>query len=97
MTDKGILQHPSTPEHEIDLRFPAEMALKESLPQLLEILMEFGFDCQCDDFKKTIQSLNYYDLDKNDWIELIFKNIGKKTKTMTSNKNKFIKYWKKIA
>ena len=55
MTNIGIIQHPSTPDHEIDPRFPAEAALKESLPQLLEILMEFGFDCQCDDFKKDFR------------------------------------------
>ena len=52
MTNIGIIQHPSTPDHEIDPRFPAEAALKESLPELLETLLQFGFDCRCDDFQK---------------------------------------------
>ena len=43
MTNNGIIQHPSTPEHEIDPRFPAELALKKSLPDLLAILTDFGF------------------------------------------------------
>ena len=63
MTDKGILQHPSTPEHEIDLRYPAELALKESLPQLLATLVQFGFDCDCDDCEK-------FRNDKSNWEEL---------------------------
>ena len=51
MIDKGVIQHPSTPDHEIDPRFPAEAVLKEALPKLLETLMEFGFDCRCDEFQ----------------------------------------------
>jgi hypothetical protein len=52
MTNNGIIQHPSTPEHEIDPRFPAELALKKSLPDLLAILTDFGFDCRSDEFQK---------------------------------------------
>ena len=46
-----IVQHPSTPDHEIDPRYSAEEALKEALPPLLETLMDFGFDCQPKDFQ----------------------------------------------
>lgn len=55
MRNNGIIQHPSTPEHEIDPRFPAEAALKEALPEVLEILMEYGFDCRGDTFQKDFR------------------------------------------
>ena len=50
-----IVQHPSTPDHALDPRYPAEEALRESLTPLLETLMDFGFDCECDDFRKDFR------------------------------------------
>lgn len=50
-----IVQHPSTPDHMIRPETPAESVLSEAMPELLEIMMEHGFNCEGDTFKRDFR------------------------------------------
>jgi len=50
-----IVQHPSTPEEVKSPQLPAEDALSEALPMLIDILIDSGFDCHCEVFQRDFR------------------------------------------
>jgi len=50
-----IIQHPSTPDSVKRPHLPAEDALQEALPLLIEVLLECGFDCESEEFQRDFR------------------------------------------
>ena len=50
-----IVQHPSTPEHLVRPESLAESVLSEAMPELLQIIIEHGFNCDTEIFKRDFR------------------------------------------